>query len=219
LLDLLTDRERSSLLRAGIRRRFARGEVVFHEGDPGDALHIVTRGAFIARSSSTMGELIAVNVVGVGGVFGEMVLLNPGARRSATVISHGEGATLMVGRADVEAVMAEGGNLEHVLLSMMSARNRELTELLVEVLFAPVEQRVCRRLLAFSQAAAGTSPDGWVPLSQGELATLAGTTRSTVNRVLRRARDDGLVELARGRIHMLDEGALRRAAGAGASTT
>ena len=41
--------------RAGVRRRFAPGEVVFHEGDPGDALHFVTHGVFVARSSSPRG--------------------------------------------------------------------------------------------------------------------------------------------------------------------
>jgi CRP-like cAMP-binding protein len=213
VLDLLTEQERSMLLRTGVRRRFSRGEVVFHEGDPGDSLHIVTHGAFIARSSSTLGALIAVNVLGVGDVFGEMVLLNPGTRRSATVVSHGAGATLMVGRGDFEALMTGSGNIHRVLLGLLANRNRALTANLVELMFAPVEQRVCRHLLAFSEAVSPASAEGadrWVPLNQADLATLAGTTRSTVNRVLRRAEQQGLVELARGRIHLMDEPGLRR---------
>ena len=209
MLGLLGERERSALLRVGIRRRFSRGEVVFHEGDPGDSLHIVTHGAFIARTSSTTGEVIAVNVFGPGDVFGEMVLLNPGTRRSATVVSHGRGATLMIGRGQFEALRAGDTNVDRVLLAMLAERNRALTAQLVELLSTPVEQRVCRRLLAFSQAVGVTSPEGWVTLNQADLATLAGTTRSTVNRVLRRAQDRGLIELARGRIHLVDEPALR----------
>jgi CRP/FNR family transcriptional regulator, cyclic AMP receptor protein len=212
VLDLLDERERSALLRVGVRRRFARGEVVFHEGDPGDSLHIVTHGAFIARGSSTLGQVLAVNVFGVGDVFGEMVLLNSGARRSATVVSHGRGATLMIGRDSFEALRAESTNIDRVLLSMLAERNRALTANLVELLFTAVEQRVCRRLLAFSEAVADTSHDRWVTLNQTDLATLAGTTRSTVNRVLRRAEDRGLIELGRGRIRLLDEPALRHRA-------
>jgi CRP/FNR family transcriptional regulator, cyclic AMP receptor protein len=209
VLDLLTERERSTLLRTGVRRRFRRGEVVFHEGDPGDSFHLVTSGAFIARSSSTMGEVIAVNVFGVGDVFGEMVLLTPGARRSATVVSHGRGATLMVGRGDFEALMHDGGNFERILLSVLAEKNRTLTAHLMELLFMPVEQRVCLRLAEFAQAVTSSADEGWVALSQAELGVLAGATRSTVNRVLGRARDLGLVELARGRIHVLDEQGLR----------
>jgi CRP-like cAMP-binding protein len=210
VLDLLTERERDAVLRTGIRRRFRRGEVVFHEGDPGDSMHIVTSGAFIARDSSTMGEVIAVNVFGVGDIFGEMVLLTPGARRSATVVSHGRGATLMVGRGDFDALMDDDGNLHRVLLSVLTERNRALTAQLVELLFTPVEQRVCIRLLAFARTVSSGADEGWVRLSQAELATLAGTTRSTVNRVLGRAREQGLVELARGRIRLVDEQALGR---------
>jgi CRP-like cAMP-binding protein len=212
VLDALSERQRSALLRLGVRRRFARGEVVFHEGDPGDSLHVVTHGVFIARSSSTMGEVIAVNVFGPGDIFGEMVLLTPGARRSTTIVSHGHGATLMIARGSFEALRTSETNIDRVLLSVLAERNRNLTAHLVELLFTPVEQRVCRRLLAFARAAGVTSPEGWVCLNQADLAALAGTTRSTVNRVLRRAEDRGLVELARGRIRVVDEPALRRRA-------
>jgi CRP-like cAMP-binding protein len=209
VLDLLDERQRSALLKVGVRRHFDRGEVVFHEGDPGDSLHIVTHGGFIARSSSTLGEVIAVNVFGVGDVFGEMVLLNPGAHRSATVVSHGRGATLMVSREPFEALRAADADVDRVLLSVLAERNRALTALVVELSFSPVDQRVCRRVLAFSEAV-GVASNGWVTLNQADLATLAGTTRSTVNRVLRRVEDRGLVKLARGRIKVIDEPALRR---------
>ena len=145
---------------------------------------------------------------GAGDIFGELVLLTPGARRSATVVSHGRGATLMIGRGSFEASRTGGTDVDRVLLSVLAERNRALTAQLVELLSAPVEQRVCRRLLDFARAVAATSADGWVTLSQADLATLAGTTRSTVNRVLRRAQDGGLVELARGRIRLVDEQAL-----------
>jgi len=216
VLDLLTERQRSTLVRTGVRRRFKRGEVVFHEGDPGDAAHFVTDGAFIARGSSTMGEVIAVNIFGVGDVFGEMALLTPGARRSATVFSHGRGATLMVGRTGFETLMDAEGHVNRVLLSLTVERNRTLTALLVELLFAPVEQRVCNRLLDFARTVSPKAVEDWVQLSQEDLATLAGTTRASVNRVLGRARDLGLVELARGRIRVVDEAALLRRATGGA---
>jgi CRP/FNR family transcriptional regulator, cyclic AMP receptor protein len=210
MLDMLGERQRRALLRVGVRRRFARGEIVFHEGDPGDALHIVIDGAFIARSASTLGEVIAVNVFARGDVFGEMVLLTPGARRSATVVAHERGATLMVGRGDFEALRRTGTDVDRVLLSVLAERNRALTAHLVELLFTPADQRVCRRLLAFADAVGAGGPGDWVHLSQADLATLAGTTRSTVNRVLRRAQSGGLLELARGRVRLVDRGALRR---------
>jgi CRP/FNR family transcriptional regulator, cyclic AMP receptor protein len=215
VLDAVAARERSALLQAGVRRRFAPGEVVFHEGDPGDALHIVTQGVFVARSSSTRGEIIAVNVFGRGDVFGELALLTASARRSATVVSLERGATLMVGRGPFEDLRARDPRVDRVLLTVLAERNRALTSHLVELLFTPVDQRVYRRLVAYHDlvAAAADDDDGWIRLSQTELATLAGTTRSTANRVLRRAEDGGLLTLARGRVRLLDVDELRRRAG------
>jgi CRP/FNR family transcriptional regulator, cyclic AMP receptor protein len=215
VLDAVAARERSALLQAGVRRRFAPGEVVFHEGDPGDALHIVTQGVFVARSSSTRGEIIAVNVFGRGDVFGELALLTASARRSATVVSLERGATLMVGRGPFEDLRARDPRVDRVLLTVLAERNRALTSHLVELLFTPVDQRVYRRLVAYHDLVASATEDneGWIRLNQTELATLAGTTRSTANRVLRRAEDGGLLALARGRVRLLDVDELRRRSG------
>jgi CRP-like cAMP-binding protein len=208
VLDSLGDRERAALLRVAVRRKFRSGEVVFHEGDPGDTLHIVLRGVFVVRSAGTLGETVAVNLVGPGLVFGEGAVVNPGARRSATVVAMHGGITLMVARGDFEALRDREPKVDRFLVSVLAERNRVLTAQLVELLYTPVEQRIHRRLLAFADAIDEDDSDGWVALNQSELATFAGTTRSTANRVLRRAERRGIVELGRGRIRVVDRDAL-----------
>jgi CRP-like cAMP-binding protein len=208
VLDSLGDRERAALLRVAVRRRFRSGEVVFHQGDPGDTLHIVVHGVFIARSAGTLGEAIGVNILGPGSVFGEGVLVNPGTRRSATVVAMHGGTTLMVARGDFEALRDREPKVDRFLVSVLAERNRVLTAQMVELLYTPVEQRIHRRLLAFADAIDDADADGWVALNQADLATFAGTTRSTANRVLRRAERRGIVELGRGRIRVVDRDAL-----------
>lgn len=212
VLDSVGDVERAEILRAGVRRRFARNEVVFHEGDPGDSLHIVMSGVFVARSSSTMGELIAVNVFGPGAVFGELALLTSDDRRTATIVALRAGTTLMLERSRFEGLRTRFPRVDGFLLSVLAERNRRLTANLVELLFTPVEQRVYRHLVGFADMAAAAD-EGWIHLRQSDLAMLAGTTRSTANRTLRRAEQDGVVCLARGRIQVRDMAALRRLAG------
>jgi CRP/FNR family cyclic AMP-dependent transcriptional regulator len=169
----------------------------------------------VARSSSTRGEIIAVNVFGRGDVFGELALLTASARRSATVVSLERGATLMVGRGPFEDLRARDPRVDRMLLTVLAERNRALTSHVVELLFTPVDQRVYRRLVAFHDLVAPVTEDdeGWLRLNQTELATLAGTTRSTTNRVLRRAEDGGLLALARGRVRLIDVDELRRRSG------
>jgi CRP/FNR family transcriptional regulator, cyclic AMP receptor protein len=208
VLDAIGEAERRDLLRLAVPRRFARGEVVFHEGDSGDVLHIVRSGVFLARSSSTLGELIAVNLFDRGAVFGELALLSDDPRRTATVVALHGGTTLALARSHFEELRERNPRVDRFLLSVLAERNRQLNDHLVELLFMPVEQRVHRRLLAFAEVV-GPGNDGWLRLSQADLAMLAGTTRSTANRVLRRAEERGIVKLARGRIRVVDEGRLR----------
>lgn len=211
MLDSIGEPERQEVLRAAVRRRYGRGEVVFHEDDPGDALHIVTAGVFLARSASRLGDLVAVNVFGPGDVFGELALLTDEARRNATIVALQGGTTLMLARSHFEALRARNPRVDRFLVSVLAARNRQLNARLVDLLFMPVEQRVHRQLLAFVDATAADADD-WVRLSQNDIAMLAGTTRSTANRVLRRAEERGIIELARGRVRVLDAAALRVAA-------
>jgi CRP/FNR family cyclic AMP-dependent transcriptional regulator len=214
LFGALTEEQRGAILQMAVRRRFRRDEVVFHEGDPGDACHVVTRGLFVAHSTSTFGQVIAVNRFPVGAVFGEAVLLNEGARRSATVVAWDAGETLMLARDAFESIRAANPAVDRFLLAVLSDRNRALTEHLVELLFTPVDRRVYRRLLELADHAEDADGQGAdvVTIRQSELATLAGTTRATVNRVLRRAADVGMVEPSRGRTRILDRAGLERLA-------
>jgi CRP/FNR family cyclic AMP-dependent transcriptional regulator len=203
MLNSIGDVERRDVLRMAVRRRFARGEVVFHEGDPGDSLHIVTEGVFLARSSSTFGELIAVNIFDEGSVFGELALLSEDRYRSATVVALHGGSTLALARSHFEELRERNPRVDRFLVGVLAERNRRLNDQLVELLFQPVERRTYRRLLAFAETV-GPAPDGWLRLSQAELAMLAGTTRSTVNRVLRQAMESGSVRIRRGGVQIVD---------------
>ena len=84
LLAGLPVEERQGLLAQTRRRRFAKGEVVFHEGDPADALHLVERGRFAVRVTTPLGDKATLNVVGSGGWFGELSIVSD-APRNATV--------------------------------------------------------------------------------------------------------------------------------------
>jgi CRP/FNR family cyclic AMP-dependent transcriptional regulator len=167
---------------------------------------VVTSGVFIARSNSTSGDVVAVNVLGESTVFGELALLTADDRRSATVQALRAASTLRISRADFERLRDEDPKVDRLLVTVLAERNRKLNDQLMDLVFTPVETRVHRRLLAFAEAVAvpGRSGDGWIELSQAELGALAGTTRPSVNRALRRAERDGLVELGRGRIRIVD---------------
>ena len=82
---------------------------------------------------------------------------------------------------------------------------------MVEAHHVDAETRVRRRLVDL----AATYEGGVVPLTQEDIAAMAGTSRATVNRVLREEARLGVVALARGRTTVLEPGELRARCGYG----
>lgn len=204
------------LLSHGRRRHFSAGEVVFHAGDPADCVHFVRGGRFAVRITTEFGDVATLNVVGPGDAFGELALLTPDAQRSATVASLERGETLSVHEIDFRRLRRARPETDALLTQLLAARVRRLSEQLVDALYLPAETRVRRRLLdvaaAYGGDGAGGADGARVPLTQEELASLAGTSRATVNKVLREEQEHGTLELARGRTTLLDTAALERRA-------
>ncbi len=191
-------------------RTFAKGETLVHEDDPSDSLHLVESGRLAVRVSTAEGDTAILNVLGPGDYFGELSLL--GARapvRSASIVALEQARTRSLSVASFRSLCAGNRSAETLLLSLLARRVEELSARLVEVMYAGMDVRVSRRLaeLADTYACAPTGPVV-IPLTQDHLAGLVGGTRPSVNQALQRLAVDGVVELGRGRITVVDRVAL-----------
>ena len=197
------------LLSIARRRTFSRGEVVFHRDDPADCLQLVVRGRFGMRVLTPLGDGVLVDVLGPGQTFGELALLLPDARRSATAEALEEGETRSVFRDDFTVLQREHPGVKDVLLRLLAEQLRRSTDRVVEAHYVDAETRVRRRLVDLAAA----YESGVVPLTQEDIAGLAGTSRATVNRVLREEERRGTVELRRAKTVVLEREELSRRAG------
>ena len=89
LLETLDTDEQRDVLAAARRRRFKRNEVVFHDGDPGDTLHLIVDGHFAIRITTPLGDQAMIRVFGPADYFGELAMLSPAPRRGARSRSTG----------------------------------------------------------------------------------------------------------------------------------
>lgn len=198
------------LLMIGRRRTFSRGEVVFHRDDPADSLHLVARGRFAARISTPVGDSVLLDILGPGQAFGELALLLPDARRTATVAALEEGETRSVFRDDFRRVQQTHPGVKDVLLRLLAEQLRRTSDRLLEAHFVDADSRVRRRLVDLCDVYGAAEKGVVVPLTQEELAAMAGTSRATVNRVLREEEEIGSVTLARGRVTVVSRAELQR---------
>jgi CRP/FNR family transcriptional regulator, cyclic AMP receptor protein len=209
LLDAIPAARRTELLAAARLRRFRAGDIVFREGDQGEDFHIIESGHFSLHMALPGGEEAVLRLLGAGDVFGEMALVEDGGWRAATVRAVEPGTTRTVDRRRFKALLDAEPAVGAALLRILAAKIRESDARMLEALYVPAETRVRRRLLDVA-ALYPAGPDGAVevPLRQEEIAALAGTSRGTVNRVLRMEEAKGTVELRRGRIRVRAVGAL-----------
>jgi CRP/FNR family cyclic AMP-dependent transcriptional regulator len=203
----VSESEMRDVLQIARRRRFARGEVVFHRDDPGDSLHLIIKGRFAVRIMTPLGDTATIAIRGPGESFGEMALVSEDARRAATVSALEVGETRAVFKDDFARVRRKHPAVNQVLIAFLAHEVRRQNELLLDALYVPAERRVVRRLVEL--AALYPTPDEAqrsIPLTQEVLAELAGTSRATVNRVLNEEQRRGTLELRRGRtlIRQLD---------------
>ena len=212
LLEALDADDRRRFLSMARRRRFARNEVVFHEGDPGNTVHLVEKGHFAVRITTPLGDVATLRIHGPGSWFGELAVLDP-APRSATIVAIDKGETLSLTDAAVAELRGESRGFDAALMDALVAEVRRLSGALVEALYVPVTTRVPRRVLELCSTFGGAAEGSvTIPITQEELAQLAGTTRPSANRVLRDLEDRGVLSVARGRIEVHDlDGLARRA--------
>jgi CRP-like cAMP-binding protein len=194
------------LLSIARRRTFEKGEVVFHRDDLAESLHLIVRGHFAARLRTDVGDSVLLDVLAPGQSFGELALLLPGSRRSATVSALEDGETRSVYRDDFAGLQQRHPGVKDVLLRLLADQLRRSSDRIVEAHYVDAETRVLRRVCELAE----TYGAGIVPLTQEDLAAMAGTSRATVNRVLREEQSRGTLSLQRGRVTVRDVDALRR---------
>ena len=210
VLDGLDEEEQRQLRAAARRRRFARREVLFHHGDPGEAVHLIVSGLVAVYVTTPLGNTVIFAVFGAGEAVGELALVTPEAERSASAVALEPTETLTLRRSQFEELRRTHPRIDRVLVELLAARVRRLNAELVDAYFTPADRRVVRQLHALGARTPDADGRRTIRLTQEDLAALAGTSRATVNRTLRDLERSGALELRRGRIEILDLARLAR---------
>jgi CRP/FNR family transcriptional regulator, cyclic AMP receptor protein len=217
LFSDLPEEERERLGRLLRPRRYARGEVIFLEGDQGTALCLIAEGRIRIQLTGTDGREVVINVYGPGEIFGEMALLD-GEPRSADAIAQDAARVFWLQREDFAAFLDSHQRAAMTMLASLSRRLRHTTRVVQDATFRDVPARLARVLLDLAARSGQPTAQGIRIESrstQGELAAMVGASRETVNRALRGFEQRGLIGWESNRITILQPDLLRaRAEGA-----
>lgn len=181
--------ERAAFLALARPRTFARNEVICHEGDPADSLHLVEFGHLAVRGGLASGVTATFTILSRGDYFGELALLRADRRRTATVVALEPSRTLSVGAVAFDTLCARALKVERVLCMLLADRVDALSRRLLETMYESLDRRVYRRLVELAKFYGVKDGAATIPLGQSQLADLVGATRSPVNQVLQRLVD------------------------------
>ena len=216
LLASLSESDRRDVLANTRRRRFAKGEVVVHEGDPADSLHLVVSGRLAVRVATSSGENATLNILGPGDYFGELSLLDGRQpARTASIVALEPAETLSLAAGAFRELRLRHRGAEQLLMTLLARRVEELSARLLETMYDGLDRRVYRRLVELGRVYADSDdPEARVvvPLTQEQLAELVGGTRPSVNQVLKRLAERDVIAIGRGRVTVLDRAWLERRA-------
>jgi CRP/FNR family transcriptional regulator, cyclic AMP receptor protein len=213
LFSELSQQELEQLASVAVPRSYDGGEVVFREGDSGNACHVVRSGSLKATKAHADGRTIALTELHAGDMFGELALFS-GELRSATIEALEPTTTVALLADDIRRLLLSQPGIAIKMLAALAERVRGANERIARQSFQGVAGRVASVLLAQveSRQAEQDGPaegDVVVIATQADIAQLASSARESASRFLAALERDGVVTLRRGRVIVHEPAALR----------
>lgn len=201
---------RQRVIAAAVPCSYRKGQVLFHQDDPGDSLIVLKRGAVSVFRTSLSGERALLTVMRPPDVLGEVSLLD-GSARSAAAEAIEDCAALALSRvAFLDLVHSNPAILDAVMRSL-GGLIRRLTEQNADHVFLDLPGRVAKALVRL--AGDSQAPMVTIELNQSQLAEMAGGSRQSVNQAIGSFAGRGWLRTEGRRIVVTDLPALRRRAG------
>jgi CRP/FNR family transcriptional regulator, cyclic AMP receptor protein len=181
----------------GATRRVAtypKGQIVFSQGQPSDAVMYIQKGGIKISVLSRTGKEAVVAMLGPGDFFGEGALTGQPVRLG-TATATIPATVLVIEKGAMLQLLRDEPKFSERFIAYMLERNLRVEADLVDHLFNSSEKRLARTLLLLARYGDQEGPQQRIPkISQETLAEMVGTTRSRVNFFLNKFRDLGFLE-------------------------
>lgn len=195
-------------------RPYAKDEVVYLRGDAGTAFYVIASGKVKIALTSPDGKELILRRLGPGGFHGELALLDD-EPRSADAIATEPSVLLVLQRDAFRQFLADHPGVATKLLGTVSQYLRRNADLIQDATFLDVPARLARILLELAGEPGATElppPGAVIPdrMKQGELASLVGATRESINKWLGSFEKQGLIRYEKGQITLLRPSGLQQ---------
>jgi len=177
------------------------GKIFYMPEDSGEVLFLLKKGRVQLYRLSPSGKKLVVATLGPGAIFGEMSLVGQGMHNTfAEAID--ECMLCVMSRADVERLMREKPEVALRFMESLGGRLTQMERRLEDIAFKSIPARLASLLLRLASEEKGNQVTGYTHQDLGEML---GTYRETITQTLNEFKADGLVEIGRKKVILLDE--------------
>ena len=204
----LTEEEIEEIDRAITMSTCRRGRIFYMPEDTSEVLFLLKEGRVQLYRISPDGKKLVIGTVGPGAIFGEMALIGQGMHNTFAEATE-ECVLLVMSREDVEHLLVTKPKVALRIFEELGSRLKETESRLEEIAFKGIPARLASFLL---QLADEQGADTITGLTHQDLGEQIGTYRETTTQTLNIFKADGLIDIGRKRIIILDREGLERVA-------
>ena len=202
LFSGLNEKEFDDITAISQRKEYKKGEIIFHDGDVGNGFYIVKTGKVKIFKLSFGGKEQILHIYGPGKPFGEVPVFT-GKNFPATAQAVVASSLIFFPRKDFIARITDNPSLALNMLAVLSMRLREFTVMVENLALKEVPARLASYLGVLTKEQKNLSVVT-LPVSKNQLAGLLGTTPETLSRIFNKMSGEGLIDVDRGIISILD---------------
>ena len=182
------------------------GKIFYMPEDSGEVLFLLKKGRVQLYRIAPNGKKLVVATLGPGAIFGEMSLVGQGMHNSFAE-SVDECLLCVMSRSDVERLVREKPEVAFRFVEAMGNRLTQLESQLEDIAFKSIPARLAMLLLSLDEEQGGTGVvNGF---THQDFSEMLGTYRETITQTLNDLKADGVVEICRKKVILLDKAALQ----------
>ncbi|NLC11726.1 MAG: Crp/Fnr family transcriptional regulator [Firmicutes bacterium] len=206
--DVLGDNELAEIAALLVTRHYRKGQVIFMEDEPGEALYILRKGLVKLSKLSEEGREQVLHYVHPGSIFAEVVIFD-GGPYPATAEAVDDSEVGVLYNKDMEQLLLQEPELALKMLRLMSRRLRAAQRTIRDLALKDAYSRMSGLLLRL-QKRQGLQGEGErlvlkTEMTRQEMASIIGVTRETVARILSRWQKESIIEVHRDKIIILNQ--------------
>lgn len=201
LFENVDDAELGAISAMLVEKPYTRDAAIVEKDDAGDAMYIISRGRVKVVMPGDGGREVILNILKAGDFFGEMALVEEAGQRSADVIALEDTKVLVLKRDVFVDHVLKNPKVALNIMAELSRRLRRADELIGDLALLDVGARISRIITELGERDGVDTDEGRLIRerpTQQDIASMIGTSRETVSRMLSDWQRAGLIEM-RGR--------------------